>query len=59
MRPGATALTRREVSEAKKDGEKAILLDLRKEESAEAHTLFFSTMDALEKKDGIFTERKN
>lgn len=45
-------------SEEKKDGEKAIALDLRKEESVEALPFFFSTLDALINNAGIFTEGK-
>ena len=45
-------------SEEKKDGEKAIVLDLRKEESVEALPSFFSTLDALINNAGIFTEGK-
>ena len=45
-------------SEEKKDGEKAIVLDLRKEESVEALPFFFSTLDALINNAGIFTEGK-
>ena len=45
-------------SEEKKDGEKAIVLDLRKEESVESLPFFFSTLDALVNNAGIFTEGK-